>query len=238
MAVPPADDAVDATSSQRRSFPLTAVLVAVVVVCVGVLTWLYVADTDDEESAGSRLGSLVTGENRGADDERVVDARARDAVLAQATQYALRINTFGPGDLDAQNQLAGYRDRVHEVVTPKLRASFDQGVTIAEAQVSQSGFGRDARVVASGVVSMSSDEATVIASVEITNTYPDPQDPEKRVQDLPRLIRYQLQLRKIDGTWLTDVDQKVGESLPDPGAVEQPATPGAPTSPSATEGDS
>ncbi len=234
MAVSPADDAaVDATPARpSRSFPLTAVLVLVIVVCLGVLTWLYVSDTDDEKATGSRLASLVTGHDRGADDEQVVEARARDAVLTAATQYVLRINTFGPGDLDEKNELAGYRDRVHEVVTPKLRASFDQGVAIAEAQVSQSGFGRDARVVAAGVVTMSADEATVIASVEITNNYPDPQDPDQRVQDLPRLIRYQLQLRKIDGAWLTDIDQKVGETLPDPGQIEDAPTTPTPESPS------
>lgn len=235
MAVPPADDeAVDASPRSTGAFPLTAVLIGIVVVCLGVLTWLVVADTDDSASAGDRLTSLVTGEGRGSADETVVESRERDAVIAQASQYALRINSFGPGDLDAQNQLAGYRDRVHEVVTPKLRASFDQGVVIAEAQVSQSGFGRQAKLVAAGVVSMTEDEATVLASVEITNTYPDPDDPESRVQDLPGLIRYQLQLRKIEGTWLTDVDQKVGEDLPDPDAIEEPLTPSVPADPSGT----
>jgi Mce-associated membrane protein len=206
------------------------VLVAVVVVCLGVLTWLYVSDTDDGDSAGARLASLVTGEGRGGEDDQLTEARAREAVLAQATQYVLRINAFGPGDLDAQNQLTAYRDRVHEVVTPKLRASFDQGVLIAEAQVSQAGFGRESRVVAAGVVSMSADEAIVLASVEIRNTYPDPQDPEQRLQDLPQLIRYQLQMRKIDGTWLADVDQKVSDTVPDPDAVQEPTAP-VPSSP-------
>jgi hypothetical protein len=196
---------------------LTAVLAAVVVVCLGVLGYLYVTDTDDSRGAGGRLASLVSGEGRDGGDDAVVSSRDRDAVTRQATQFILRSNTYGPGDLDAQNRLPDYAERVRAVITAKQRAEFDKSLPLAEQTVAQAGYGRTCEVVAAGVQSLGSDEAVALVAGALVSSYPDPQDPKKRIEDIPRQFRIQVTLRKVEGTWLVDTFEPVTGDVEQPG---------------------
>ncbi len=233
MAVPPADDGTVAVvdTSPRASSRLTilsAVLAVVIVACLGVLTYRYVADTEGS-SVGNRVGQLF-----GADAADAVapdDARARELLLSQANQFMLRINTYGPGDLDAANTLPTYTDRVHEVITDKFTASFDENVTLAEQTVAQAGYARSAQLFSSGVESMDEDSASVLVAGVINGSYPDPDKGSGkdggRIEYEPQPFRVAVSLVLVDGTWLVDDFAPVTDGTGDAGATDGPA--GLPT---------
>ena len=209
MAVPPADDGPvagtdssgDPTRTATSTLTLLAVVLAVLVVaCLGVLTYRYASDTEGS-SVGDRFGQLFTGAEPVADSD---DAAGREVVMSQANQFMLRINTYGPGDLDASNKLPDYVDRVHEVITSKFTVSFDENVTLAEQSVSQAGYARSAELFSTGVESMDADSATVLVSGVIKGSYPDPEKDDSRIQYEPQPFRVAVSLVLVDGTWLVD----------------------------------
>ena len=67
-------------------------------------------------SAGSLVWLLA--ERRGAADGVQSE---RDAVLRQTEQFVLRLNTYGPDQLDAQGHLPKYQEQVAAVITPEVR---------------------------------------------------------------------------------------------------------------------
>jgi len=154
-------------------------------------------------SAGA-LAWLLT-ERRGEAD----DAQAeRDAVMSQTRQFVLRLNTYGPDQLDDQKHLPDYRDQVLEVITPKFAADFEKsGLPIAEQTVAQAGYGRSAQVFGVGVESIDADSATAIVAAGLTGSYPDPKHPDdasKRVDADQDVLRWEVDLVKTDGHWLVD----------------------------------
>jgi hypothetical protein len=204
----------------------------VVVACLAVLAYLYATDTDDSRGVGGRLSSLVSGEGRDGGDASVVSSRDRDAVARQATQFMLRSNTYGPGDLDEQNHLPDYAERVRAVITAKQRAEFDKSLPLAEQTVAQAGYGRTCQVVAAGVQSLGTDEAVALVAGALVSSYPDPQDPKKRIEDIPRQFRIKVTLRKVEGSWLVDTFEPVTGDVEQPTEqpTDQPTTP-APSAP-------
>jgi Mce-associated membrane protein len=165
---------------------LLVVLVLLLLVSAGVLVWLL---TDRR------------GEADGVQSER-------DAVMSQTRQFVLRLNTYGPDQLDDQGHLADYRDQVLEVITPKFAADFEKsGLPIAEQTVAQAGYGRSAQVFGVGVESMDADSATAIVAAGLTGSYPDPKhpdDPAKRVDADQDVLRWEVDLVRTDGDWLVD----------------------------------
>lgn len=175
-----------AAPDRRFRLVLTVVLVVLLVLAAGCLVWLLA-------------------ERRGAAGEA---QRERDAVIRQTEQFVLRLNTYGPEDLDAQGQLTAYRDRVLEVMSAKFGADFEQsGLSLAEQTVAQSGYGRTAEVYGVGVDAVDDDSATVIVAGSLTGSYPDPKAPDddtKRVDDQPDVLRWSVDLVKVDGEWRVD----------------------------------
>jgi Mce-associated membrane protein len=154
-------------------------------------------------SAGCLVWLLA--ERRGA----AGDAQSeRDAVLRQTEQFVLRLNTYGPDQLDDQGHLPEYRQQVAEVITPKFAADFEKsGLPIAERTVAQAGYGRTAKVYGVGVESIDADDATAIVAAGITGSYPDPQhrgDETKRVEADPDVLRWEVDLVRSDGEWVVD----------------------------------
>ena len=94
------------------------------------------------------------------------------------------------------------------MITPKLKESFEESVTAAEATVTQAGLGRKAEVFGVGVSAIDSDSATVLVAGSLTNSYPkDPNDIDGERQDDPSgplPYRIQVELVKIKGEWLVD----------------------------------
>jgi len=158
---------------------LLGVLVVVLLASAGTLVWLL---------AG----------RRGAADG--VQAE-REQVMTQSEQFMLRVNTYGPDLLDSQGQMPKYRELVGQIITPKFKTSFDQGVAAAEQTVAKAGVGRTAKVFAVGVSTIDADSATALVAGTFTNSYPKGQS---RINDQPEPFRVKITLVKTGGKWLVD----------------------------------
>ena len=197
MAVPPAldehtgvtDDGVPAAADRgpgrgHRAATFRLVLLGVLVVALlaaaGTLVWLL----------GGRRGAA-------ADEQR-----QREAVMSQAQQFMLRLNTYGPDLLDSKGQMPKYRKLVTDVITPKFESSFENGVVAAEQTVAKAGVSRTAKVFAVGVSSMDADSATALVAGSFTQSYPDAKG--KAVPDQPAPFRIEVSLVKTHGRWLVD----------------------------------
>lgn len=126
--------------------------------------------------------------------------------MAQARQFMLRVNTYGP-DLVEDGQMPQYRELVGEVITEKFEASFLQGVTAAEQSVDQAGIARTAEVFATGVSELGEDRATALVAGAFTNSYPAQgrnAEEGERVETEPRSFRVEVELVRSDGEWLVD----------------------------------
>lgn len=185
------------TSPSTPERPRRAANPTVRLVLLGVLVLALLA------SAGC-LVWLLAERRGGASDEQA----ARDAVMRQTEQFVLRLNTYGPDQLDDQGHLTAYKKQVAAVITPKFATDFDQsGLPIAEQTVAQAGYGRVAKVFGVGVVSVDGSSAKTIVAASFTSSYPDPKhrdDPSKRIQSQPDVLRWVVSLVKTDGTWLVD----------------------------------
>jgi hypothetical protein len=147
----------------------------------------------------------------------------REQVLDVASQFMLRVNTYGPDLLDEGGQMPAYRDLVGELITPKFKADFDQQVGTAEQIVSQAQLARTCEVYGVGVSSMDSDSAVALVAGSYTNTYPGSgKNAETRVEDDPASFRVRVDLVKVAGEWLVDdFAPATGEGVTlDPGAQQ------------------
>lgn len=180
-------------SSSAFRLVLLGVLVLALLASAGCLVWLLA-------------------ERRGAADQAQAE---RDAVLAQAEQFVLRLNTYGPDQLDDQGRLPGYQQQVAEVITPAFAADFEKsGLPIAEQIVAQRRYGRTVEIHGAGVESIGAADATVIVAAGLTGSYPDPQHPQdesKRVEADPDVLRWEVELVRADGAWLVDDYAPVSE---------------------------
>jgi Mce-associated membrane protein len=156
-------------------------------------------------ASAATLGWLLVDRDNGAGDDPQAD---REAVMSQVEQFVLRLNTYGPDQLDDQGHLTEYRDQVTEVITPKFASDFEtSGLPIAEETVKTAGYGRTAKIFGLGVESIDEDSATVIVAAGMTSSYPDPQHPDdasKRVDADEDVLRWEVPVVKVDGEWLVD----------------------------------
>ncbi|GAA1796891.1 hypothetical protein GCM10009795_047910 [Nocardioides hankookensis] len=170
----------------RFRLVLLGVLVLALLASAGVLVWLLAQRQGDAGGAQSE----------------------RDAVLRQTEQFVLRLNTYGPDDLDAQGHLPGYQKQVAAVITPKFAADFEKsGLPIAEQTVAQAGYARAVKVLGTGVESVDADSAKVIVAATFTGSYPDPQHPKdaaKRVDSDADVLRWEVDLVRSGDEWLVD----------------------------------
>jgi hypothetical protein len=130
-------------------------------------------------------------------------AADRDAAMSQARQFALRVNTYGP-DLLQGKAMPAYRAQVEPVITDKLKADFDQSATLADATVAANGLKRTCDVYATGVAAIDADTATVLVAGDFTFSYPKRPGSKQYVRAADELFRWEVQLDKVDGTWLVD----------------------------------
>jgi Mce-associated membrane protein len=165
---------------------LLGVLVVALLASAGTLVWLLADRRGEAEDLQS----------------------AREDVMSQTEQFVLRLNTYGPDELDDQGHLPDYQKQVSEVITPKFGADFEKsGLPIAEQTVAQAGYSRSAKVFGVGVESLDADSATAIVAAGFTTSYPDPKhpdDPAKRLDGGTDVLRWEVKLVKTDGTWLVD----------------------------------
>ena len=216
MAVHPADDGSlvidDAPRGATSTLSLISLaLVAVIVAALGVLVYGLLTDSDTSADASP-------------DNQSV-----RDAVMSQADQFVLRANSYGPADLDENNAMPGYAERVREVITPKFAVSFDESLTLAEQTVSGAGYARDVDLYASGVESIDADNATVLVAGVFNGSYPDSSadaEDSDRIEFEPQPFRFKVMLVKSDETWLVDDFSPLTSEIIDPGAESPDGTDG------------
>ena len=166
----------DSTGSATFRVALAGVLVLVLLASLGCLVW------------------LVAGRRGDAEDLQ----RGREAVMAQAQQFMLRMGTYGPDLLDDEGGMPEYRQRVKAVITPKFATSFDKQAGTAEQLVAQAGVAREAEVHATGVSAIDDDSATALVAGTFTDTY------AKGGQQEPAPFRIEVALVKTHGEWLVD----------------------------------
>ena len=127
----------------------------------------------------------------------------RESVMAQAEQFMLRVNTYGPDQLEGET-MPEYRKLVEEVITPKFAADFEKNVPAAEQTVKQAGLARTSQVFSTGVSAIDADSATALVAGSFTNSYPKSAGSDERVETDPAPFRVQVSLVKIKGKWLVD----------------------------------
>ncbi len=152
----------------------------------------------------------------------------RESVRAQAEQFMLRINTYGPDLLEGET-MPKYRELVEEVITSKFAADFEKNAPLAEQTVKQAGLARTAAVFCTAVSAIDSDSATALVAGSITQSYPKSPGSDERVETEPAPFRVQVKLVKVKGTWLVD------DFSPLTGTDDEPGT-GTGAVPSATPG--
>lgn len=185
-----------ARRSARIRWGVLGVLVLLIVGSLGYLGNRIVADGTG--SGWHRVSSAFSGEDPLQSE--------RDAVMSQARQFALRLNTYGPDLLDATTkQMPTYRSQVEKVITAKYRTAFEKdGVPLVEATVSQLGVKRTAQVYATGVAVIDADTATALVAGAFTNSYPTKKGSSDYTAAAPEPFRFEVQLVKTGGTWLVD----------------------------------
>jgi Mce-associated membrane protein len=159
----------------------------------------------------------------------------REKVMAQAQQFMLRINSYGPDQLDGDT-MPDYRKQVEEVITPKFAADFEKNAPLAEATVKQAGLARTAEVFSTGVSAIDSDSATALVAGSITQSYPKSPGSDERVQTEPAPFRVQVTLVKVKGTWLVDDFTPLTGTEDDGSPTGSPAPGPTDPAPTPTEG--
>lgn len=127
----------------------------------------------------------------------------RELVMAQAEQFMLRVNTYGPELLEGE-QMPEYRASVSAVITSKFDTDFLKNVPANEQVVSQSGLSRTCTVYATGVSVIDEDSATALVAGAFVNSYPESPGSTTQVATEPAPFRVEVKLVRTDGTWLVD----------------------------------
>ena len=190
MAVAPApgtgqvtsDPTTDTPRSARFRLVLLGVLVVLLLATLGTMIWL----------AATRLG--------GTADREQSD---REAVMSTTQQFVMRVNTYGPDELDSSGQMPQYRKLVKEVITPKFAVSFDQSVTAAEQSVKNYGLQRVCAVYGTGVEVLDADSAQVLVAGSFSQSYENKKGKRVSTGD-PNPFRLRVSLVKINDQWLVD----------------------------------
>ncbi|HCB07102.1 MAG TPA: hypothetical protein DEQ43_23115 [Nocardioides bacterium] len=157
----------------------------------------------------------------GIQGEQAALQSERESAMAQAEQFLLRINTYGPELLEGET-MPQYRDLVEEVITAKFAADFEKNAPLAEATVKQAGVGRSAQVYSTGVSAIDDDSATALVAGSFTQSYPASQGSKERVDTEPAPFRVQVSLVKIKGQWLVDdFTPLTGDTQDQPGGGQQ-----------------
>lgn len=186
---------------------LCVVLVTGSLVFVG---WALWARTDGLPDPIEAAQSLREDQN----DPLATGAEMRDL----AEEFVVEFHTYGPDDLE-NGELTGYWDRVSVMMTSKFKTVFEQQIQLPAATVAEVKNGSQAEAQASGVVTADADSAEVLVGGVITTSYQNPNQESERIESDPMPVRYRVLMVKVDGAWLVDDLDQVGDDLP--GFAEQ-----------------
>ena len=128
----------------------------------------------------------------------------RDRVMAVAKSFVTQFSAYGPEDLDDENRMPGYVERVEKFLTPKFTTSFEQSVQFAEQTVAQQQVTRSGLVYAVAVKRLEDDSARVLVAGRDSISVPDPKNPDELVPYSDQTFRYEVALVLTKGEWLVD----------------------------------
>lgn len=199
MALPPADDGRAVTSRTRLALAVGLALVSLA--CAAILVWVLALDGGPDRGSGG-----------------LEEPEARERVMSLGDQFVRRLGTYGPELLDESGQMTTYRERMHEVITPKFRADFDKQVEAVEQLVAQAGVARSTDVFATAVARIDDDDAEVLVAGAFNDTYTAApakgSDEERTVAQEPLPFRFTVDLVMVEGEWLVDDFAPVGGADP------------------------
>ena len=229
MAVPPAPDgkAVGDPSDSTATTPTEPdskaapgrgpawLLVAVLAVVLGCLLASLVA----LGRAGWSVDDLV--------DDQQNPQTQRDQVMAVARSFVTQFSSYGPEDLDDQNKMPEYVDRVEKFLTAKFATTFESSVTFAEQTVAQQRATRLGEVYAVAVSRLDEDSARVLVAGRDSISVPDPKNPDELLPYSDQPFRYEVDLVLTEGEWLVDNFGVVGTldgQVPEDRPTEAPSS--------------
>ncbi len=157
------------------------------------------------------------------DDEGDSVQSRRDSVMLAARQYVEAASNYGPSDLDEQNLLTAYRERVRPLVSTTYTPQFETSIENLSPLVVQ-GFAVRTTVDRAAVAELGDDRAVVLVSGETARSV------QNRTED-SQGFTLEVTLVLVDDRWL--VDSAPADVA---AAVEQPSGPAG--EPSATPSDS
>ncbi len=169
-------------------------------------------------------------EVRDRDSADGVTVSDRDAAMIAARGYIEAASNFGPKDLDEQNLLTAYRDRVSPLVSTSYKEQFEQQLANVTPLAVQ-GFGTSTTVDRAGVVEISDDRAKVLVGGETARSLADKTEE-------PTGYTLEIWLVKSGGTWLVDrAPCNVAQDPECTAVTEAPAEVETPGDPSAAPSD-
>ena len=148
----------------------------------------------------------------------------RDQVMAVARSFVTEFSAYGPEDLDDQNKMPAYVERVEKYLSPKFATTFEQNVQFAEQTVAQQQVTRVGQVYAEGVSTLEDDSARVLVAGTDSISVPNPNKPDELVPYSEQTFRYEVDLVRTQGEWLVDNFGPVG-------TLDAPAPEDLPTAP-------
>ncbi len=171
--------------------------------------------------------SLATGWTVNGDDEERNPQTQRDQVMAVAKSFVTQFSSYGPEDLDENNKMPGYVERVEKFLTAKFATTFETSVTFAEQTVAQQQATRLGEVYAVAVSRLDEDSARVLVAGRDSISVPNPKKPEELLPYSEQPFRYEVELVLTKGEWLVDNFGVVGTldgELPEDVPTEAPSS--------------
>ncbi len=171
--------------------------------------------------------SLATGWTVNGDDEERNPQTQRDQVMAVAKSFVTQFSSYGPEDLDENNKMPGYVERVEKFLTAKFATTFETSVTFAEQTVAQQQATRLGEVYAVAVSRLDEDSARVLVAGRDSISVPNPKKPEELLPYSEQPFRYEVELVLTKGEWRVDNFGVVGTldgELPEDVPTEAPSS--------------
>lgn len=125
----------------------------------------------------------------------------RADVAGAAERFVVQFNTYDPESVDT------YVESVNPMLTTKAKTKFEAAMEEVISLIQESKLRSEGKLLASGVAHVDTDDAIVLVAVDAeANSIAGP---------VQRHFRWEIDMRKIDGTWLVDDFNAVtGQVLP------------------------
>jgi hypothetical protein len=131
----------------------------------------------------------------------------REAVMAQASEFASLYLNYDKSDLDEQKKLTDYVARAKPLMTDEGGREFEESAVALAQLISEFGFTRKAEVTRAGVVSLNEDTAEVIVAGLLSGK-------QQGEAVGPDGFELTLSLAKVDGDWLVADIPTADEEVP------------------------